>query len=157
MNPEIRTIEHMQVLFVRKHGEYVNAAPKPAWAEIMEFAEKHNLITTETKKIGVCHDDRWSKPESNLRYDACITVNQNVAIDKNIGKQTIAGGKFAVFIHRGPFENLDETYHKIFGTWLPQSGTKARKAPILEFYLNCEQKFCNPENLKTEICIPIDE
>jgi len=154
--PKIRKLKPQAIIFVRKYGEYINAAPKPAWSELMIFAEKKKLIKKHTKKIGICHDNRWSKPEKNLRYDACITIDKTVELDENISNQTIQGGKYLVFLHSGPFEYLDKTYKKIFDDWLPHKKTKIRTAPTLEFYLNCEEKFTNPQNLKTEIWIPIE-
>lgn len=122
--------------------------------DVRSGAQPH---TTDTKKIGVCHDDRWQQPEKNLRYDACITIETNIKTkDTKINQQIIPGGKFAIFIHQGPFENLDQTYQKIFNEWMPASKHIMRKAPILEYYLNCELKFSKPTLLKTKICIPID-
>ena len=67
----------------------------------------------------------------------------------------ISGGKYAVFSHKGPYTNLSDTYNAIFMEWLPDSGNELRNLPSFEIYLNRDPRRTKPENLKTEIYIPI--
>jgi len=153
MKPEIRNLEPHKVLFVRKLGDY-NRSGKLAWTELMAFAGARNLIKPDTKMIGICHDDPTTTPKEKLRYDACITIDKDIEVAGAAGIQTIAGGNYAVFLHKGPFEKLVNTYNHIFDEWLPSSGATLRTVPIFEQYLNLAHE--NPEELLTEIYIPID-
>jgi DNA gyrase inhibitor GyrI len=64
---------------------------------------------------------------------------------------------YAAFLHVGPYENLGETYRAIFAGWLPASGEELRDAPCYEVYLNRDPRRTKPENLRTEIHVPLRE
>lgn len=154
VNPEIRTIPEQKVLFVRKTGPYGKAAAA-AWPALMKFAYSHRIMSKETKAIGISHDNPNITPEEKIRYDACITYTGNVKPEGEIGIQTIAGGKYAVFLHEGPYSNFNRTYDYIMRDWYPSSGEKFRDLPCFEVYLNRDPRRTKPENLKTEIYVPI--
>jgi AraC family transcriptional regulator len=155
MQPDIRTFSDQKVLFVRKTGKYDKAASE-AWSTLMKFAYSRRLMKKDTKAIGISHDDPDITPEEKIRYDACITINQDVKPEGEVGIQTINGGRYAVFLHKGPYDRLGETYKAIFTQWLPLSGEKLRDVPCFEIYLNRDPRRTKPENLRTEIHVPIE-
>ncbi len=154
LKPKIRQLESQTVLFVRKTGIYSQAA-SDAFGALMGFAYSHKLMKKETKVIGISHDSPDIADGSKLRYDACITVPDETTPEGEIGKQTIAGGKYAIFLHKGPYENFNQTYDAIYKDWLPNSGMELRNIPTFEQYLNRDPRRTKPENLKTEIYVPI--
>ncbi len=135
MQPQIRNMPEQNVLFVRKTGRYDKAASE-AWAILMGFAYSHRLMKKETKSIGISHDCPDITPEDKIRYDACITIKQDIKPEGAVGVQTISSGRYAVFLHKGPYNRLGETYNAIFSQWLPASSKKLRDAPCFEIYLN---------------------
>jgi AraC family transcriptional regulator len=155
MKPEIRTLEDQKVLFVRRTGNYGQAAEE-AWKTLMKHTFWRMLTDRSVKFIGISRDDPKLTEESKLRYDACITVKVDVKPKGEIGAQTLKGGKYAVFLHEGQYEQFNETYDLIFSEWLPRSGYKLRETPCYELYLNKNPKRTKPENLRTEIHIPIE-
>jgi len=155
MQPDIRMFSDQKVLFVRKTGKYDKAASE-AWSTLMKFAYSRRLMKKDTKAIGISHDDPDITPEEKIRYDACITINQDVKPEGEVGIQTISGGRYAVFLHKGSYDRLGETYKAIFTQWLPSSGEKLRDVPCFEIYLNRDPRRTRPENLQTEICVPIE-
>jgi AraC family transcriptional regulator len=67
---------------------------------------------------------------------------------------SIDRGKWAVFLHRGPYNTLWQTWQWIYNHWIWLSGYKKRNASVYEVYLN--DKECTPEcDLLTEIYFPI--
>ena len=155
MEPEIRTMPEQKVLFVRKTGSYDKAAAE-AWSALMGFAYSRKLMNKNTKLIGISLDNPDITPEVKIRYDACITVDKDVKPEGEIGVQTISGGRHAVFLHKGPYDRLGETYNSIFAGWLPSSGERLRDTPCFEIYLNRDPRRTKPENLRTEIFVPIE-
>ncbi len=153
MQPRIVDRKPTQVIYVRRTGPYAQAAGA-AWQEVCQFAFPRQLVQQDAEMIGISYDDPEVTAADKLRYEACISVAQAVKPEGAVGVQTIAGGKYAVFLHQGPYDQLSETYRGIFGQWLPASGTALRDSPCLEIYLNDPQR-TKPENLKTDICIPI--
>ncbi len=69
--------------------------------------------------------------------------------------KVLQGGKFAVFTHKGSYETLNDSYHYIMGQWLPESGFEIRDVEGFELYLNRDPSRTKPENLRTDIYIPI--
>ncbi len=148
------TLPDQKVLFVRKTGSYAEAAP-PAWEGVCSFVYSRKLINADSRMIGLCHDDPDITDAENIRYDACVTIDQEVTPEGEVGCQTIAGGRYAVFLHKGPYEGLKETYQRIYGEWLQSGDEQLRDCPCFELYLNRDPRRTKPENLKTEIYIPL--
>jgi len=80
----------------------------------------------------------------------------DISTEKNLKKSCIAAGKYAVFLHKGAYENFQETYAYIFNQWLPESSYQLQDDKVcFEIYLNRDPRRTKPENLKTEIYIPL--
>jgi AraC family transcriptional regulator len=154
MKPEIRTIPDRDVVYVRKMGAYAKAATE-AWSSVCKFAYSNRLVGKNSMMIGISYDEPNITEEQKLRYEACITVDKPVTPKGEVGFQTIRGGTYAVFLHRGPYEKFSETYRIIFTQWLPASGERLRDEPCFEVYLNRDPARTKPENLKTEIYVPL--
>jgi len=155
VKPEIRTVPEKKVMYVRKTGSYDSAATE-AWSTICRYAYSNKLVSKDSTLIGIGLDDPKITEESKIRYEACITIESPVKPSGEIGVKTIDGGTYAVFLHKGPHQNLYETYRAIYSGWLPESGEKLREIPCYEVYLNRDPHRTKPENLRTEIFVPLD-
>jgi AraC family transcriptional regulator len=153
MTPEFRTIDPMPVLFVRRTGPYYQAAGE-AFGVLCQFAGPRGLLGPASRMIGISHDDPHVTDDSKFRYDACVTIDCEVKPEGEVGQKTIAGGKYAVFLHAGAYEGFQQTYDQIFKAWLPGSGEKLRDEPCFEVYLNSPDQV-KPEELRTEIWLPL--
>jgi len=154
MDCKIINIPAKRVLFTRRTGPYVSSAYK-AWGALSQYACDHNLMNEETESIGLFHDSPDVTEEDKMRYDACITVGDNVKPDGEFAIQDIEGGDYAMFIHKGSYENLETTYDQIMRDWLPGQNRELREIPIHERYLNAELMETAPDELLTEIYIPV--
>ena len=150
-----RTVPPQPVLFVRENGTYPEAAPK-AWAKLMRFARTMNLVDEETLRFAIAYDDPDITEASQLRYDACIAVSPEVAAEGDVGRQTLAGGRYAIFLHQGPYRLLETTCSRVFGEWLPTSDHRLRDAPCLTRPLDLDPPSVRPEDLRTEYWVPIE-
>lgn len=155
---EIREIEDEKVYYVRKKGPYELFA-HPAFVELFDFIEKNKLETpsadNKVKIMGVSYDDPLMTSLKECRFDACITVSKKVPLEKNVKTQTIKGGKFAVFLHKGSYEKLGSIYQAIYGEWLPENNYKIRDLTMIEVYLN-DPGVTEEKALLTEIYLPIE-
>ncbi len=62
-------------------------------------------------------------------------------------------GKYAVFLHKGPASEGFKTFQYIYGTWLPNSGSKLANRPHFEVL---GEKYKNNEpDSEEEVWIPI--
>jgi len=158
--PKIVEFKPVEVLYVRKEGDYMKSAGE-AWEVLMGFAYKNrikfkkNLMRKDAMMFGIGHDDPNVTDVEKLRFDACISWDdKTVEPQGDILNKTIDGGKYAMFIHKGAYENLKSTYDMI-GDWIVERGINVGDKPMFEKYLNRDPRRTKPENLKTEIYVPI--
>ena len=71
---------------------------------------------------------------AEMLYVACAEVKRGAKVPKGMTSVSIPMGRYAVFTHRGPIEQIRETIDFVYRTWLPSSKKKLRKAPHLEVY-----------------------
>lgn len=152
MKVEIKTIEPMRVAFMRHVGPYSEVSV--TWDKLCTWMGKEGLLGGGAVLLGICHDDPEVTPPEKIRYDACVTVDQDFAPTGEIGVQVVAGGEYAVTTHFGPYNKLGETYSNIMGQWLPRSGRELGATPCFEIYLNDPQS-TEPEDLLTDIYVPL--
>lgn len=155
MKPGIRQLEDQTVMFVRRMGSYDKAAEE-AWRVLMKHTFWRMFTDRSIKFIGISHDNPSITEDSRLRYDACITVKGSPKPKGEVGVEVLKGGKYAVFLHQGSYEKFGETYDLIFSEWLPRSGYRLRETACYELYLNKNPMRTKPENLRTEIYVPIE-
>jgi len=153
MDVKIERLEPLHVAFVRHVGPYHEV--HQAWETLCARLGKEGRLGGASRFVGVCYDDPEVTPPEKIRYDACVTVDEDFTPAGEVGVQTIPGGEFAVVTHCGPYEQLSQTYAALFGQWLPHSGRELRSEPSLEFYLN-DPEGTNPEDLLTDIYAPLE-
>jgi AraC family transcriptional regulator len=69
-------------------------------------------------------------------------------------RRQLPAGRYAVALHRGPYDTLDASYVALLGRWLPQRGVELADEPIFEIYLD-DPTLTPPTELRTEICVRI--
>lgn len=152
MEVRLETRKPVRVAFVRHVGPYRECGV--AWAKLCRFAAEQGWFSPGILRIGISHDDPEVTPSDKLRYDACLTVDDQFKATGEIGVQELPGGDYAVVTHRGPYEALEETYRQLFREWVPNSGRGLRSAPCFEVYCN-DPETARPEELVTEIHLPL--
>jgi len=152
MGVQIKKVEPRRVAFVRHVGPYAEVGR--AWDKLMPVMGKEGLVDGNTVCLGVCYDDPEITPPAKLRYDACVTIDEDFSGDGEIGVRIIPGGEYAVTTHVGPYTELGKTYAMLVGQWLPRSGRSLGTTPCYEVYLNSPESTA-PEDLITDIYAPL--
>ncbi|WP_437736114.1 AraC family transcriptional regulator [Sorangium sp. So ce1335] len=100
----VETREPVAVLALRHVGAYSDVGA--TWSALHAAASSRGLAGDA---YGLCHDDPEVTDPSRFRYDACLAVG---AVDPfgELRSHTIAGGTYAVGIHRGSYSSLGESY-----------------------------------------------
>jgi AraC family transcriptional regulator len=145
----------IDVVYVRGTGDYAHAA-QDAWQSLMSQAYRAGLINADTKAYGITYDSPDITADSQIRYDACISVEGYNNRSQEFRQQTIKGGHYAVFRHQGAYENLDSIYSAIYQIWLPQSGKQLRDLPSFCHYHQLDTRKVPAECLVTDIFLPIE-
>ena len=153
LQPEFINRKDEPVLFVRYVGEYSKTAPESFHA-IINFVHKKN-ISKVNAYYSFALDDPNIVEKNKCRFDACAAMPEPIPVEGEFGKKVIPGGRFAVFVHRGPYANLEMTFEKIFRSWYPNSQeTLANAKPFCE-HINVEDKSLPDSERITKIYIPI--
>ncbi|MCP4291717.1 MAG: AraC family transcriptional regulator [bacterium] len=153
MEVKIVNKEAQKVAFVRHVGPYEECGP--AWGTLCGILGPLGCLKPGLQFVGLCHDDPEITPAEKIRYDACIPVDDGFEASGPVGVQEIPAGKYAVTVHRGPFDGLKNTYATLHGQWLPASGQKAMDFPSQEVYLN-DPETTAPEDLLVEIFVALE-
>lgn len=161
IEPKIVDFETVEVLCVRKMGDYTVSAGE-AFGALMSFAyeqkikHKKKLLGKDSMLFGIGYDDPNTTPLDDLRYDACITHDDKTVEPKGeVVVKSIEGGKHLYYLHRGSYEGLKKVYADMIQYMIENELTIANRPPF-ERYLNRDPRRTKPQNLKTEIYIPIE-
>lgn len=160
IEPKIVEFNDTKVLYVRRVGDYMLSSCK-AWEVLMGFAysqkikHKKNLMGKEAQMFGIGHDCPETTPAEDLRYDACISYDDaTVKPEGEIGVKTIEGGKCLCYLHKGSYEGVKDVYASLMDYIINHEMTMDDKPPFEKYY-NRDPRRTKPENLRTEIYIPI--
>ncbi|MDD5157014.1 GyrI-like domain-containing protein [Sulfurimonas sp.] len=154
LEPKIVEIETIDVLYVRKTGSYMHSADE-AWKTMVTFVSQNELFEKAVARYGISHDNPNVIEEHNLRYDACLELNESVNPMGEVSIKQIAGGKYALFMHKGSYALIGETFRNI-GDWIVESGVSLRDEPSFQKYLNLDPTGIKEEDLRTELYVPIN-
>jgi AraC family transcriptional regulator len=151
MQVEIRELEPRKALCMAHRGPYFMIGQ--TCMKLFEWLKEAGV----TAGHGVClyYDDPEATPAAELRSDAGAFVpNDFVTDDPRVHLVEVAGGKYAVGTHVGPYDGLPNAWRDLVGKWLPASGYAFGDAPGFELYLDdCAE--VPPSQVRTEVCVPI--
>ena len=97
----------------------------------------------QSQTFGVAWDDPATTAPDAFRFDICGSVNEPVP-----------DNRYAVARHVGELDDISHTIWGIIRHWLPASGEKMRKAPILFHYTNLAEGIIE-QRLETDVYVPL--
>jgi len=157
MKVEVKNLEIMTVAYIRHIGSYAenSALFEELFGKLFKWAGPRGLINfPETKMLSVYYDDPNITDESKLRMDVSISIPENTEVSGEIGKMTIAGGKYAVGRFEIKASEYGDAWQKMMGEWLPDSGYVPDDKPCFELYQNDPKE--HPQGLHIfDICVPV--
>jgi AraC family transcriptional regulator len=153
MEVRIENLPPRRVAFIRHIGPYREVGP--TFGQLVAWAARRGRLTPQSRLLGVAHDDPDVTPPEKRRYDVCLEADAGFAGEGEVGVQEIAGGDYAVTIHRGPYHRVMETIAHLCGEWAPHSGRELRSAPTFAVFLN-DPGQTPAEELLTEIYLPLE-
>jgi AraC family transcriptional regulator len=153
------TVEHVRprrVIAMMHRGDY--SLIGDAFTQLRTYAASRGLPTDASRFAGIYYDDPATTAADQLRSAACLEVGDDFqpADGDPVSILTIAGGRHAIAVHRGPYANLGASYRWLFREWLPSSGFAPALRACFEVYLNDAQA-TPKEKLETAIHVPLAE
>jgi len=118
--------------FVRATGDYARSGPE-AWGRLAVWARSRNIPVRARKRFSVGHDDPAVASSERLRLDACFEIAEGEADERPgyVGVADIPGGEYARLEHAGSIDRISESFARIYGLWLPESGREPAPCPPL--------------------------
>lgn len=155
---EVKEMPEMYVAYLRHTGPYKGdgALFEELFNRLLKWAGPRNLLRfPQTKLLSVYHDDPEITDNDKLRLSVCLTVDEDTPVDGEIGKMTLAAGKFAV----GSFElsgseGYEQAWNMMMAGWLPDSGFQPDDRLCYEIYQNDPKSHPEGKHL-VDICVPI--
>lgn len=150
LSPEILFFEGLNLVYIRVWGKYGEEEPyKIAWSNLIRYLKNNDLLTSNTKFIGLSFDDPNVTSPDKCRFYACASVPKTIVPNCEFGIFKLLPGKYAVYTIKGYYENLQDWYNTI---WV-NNEEKLRHGMSFEEYINFSDE--NIENYITKIYIPI--
>ncbi|MBU0528219.1 AraC family transcriptional regulator [bacterium] len=157
MKVEVKKLEDLTVAYVRHIGPYAGDSTlfDKLFGKLFKWAGPRGLVNfPKTKMLSIYYDDPKITDESKLRMDVCISISEDTEVSGEIGKMTIAGGKYAVGRFEIKANEYGDAWNNMMGKWLPDSGYVPDDQPCFEMYQNDPKQ--HPQGLHiVDICIPV--
>ena len=157
VNIEVKELPELHVAYVRHVGPYAGkeAVFEQMFNKLMIWAGPRGLLRfPETQVLSVYHDDPDITDADKLRTSGCITVPADTEVEGEIGKMTIAGGKFAVAHFEITTDRYGEAWNMLMGKWMPESGYQPDDRQCYELYHNNPKE--HPEHKQiVDLCVPV--
>ncbi|MFH0761157.1 MAG: AraC family transcriptional regulator [Bacteroidota bacterium] len=152
-NVEIKDLPEMTVAYVRHVGSYNKIGQ--AFGKLMQWAGPRGLFSrAETKMLTIYHDSPDITEEVKLRSSVCISIPEDMPVKGEIGKMTVAGGKYAMCRFEITTDQFPDAWNEAMSQWLPSSGYICDDRLPFELYLNDARQ--HPEHKHIlDICIPV--
>lgn len=152
MQVNIVTLGAQRVAALRHHGPYIQIGQ--TFARLNALCGQARLFGPQSAMVALFYDDPETTPEAELQSDAGIVVSDSAAIPPSLSEVVLPAGKYAVTIHAGPYNTLGDSWARLMGQWLPQSGLQMGDGTPFEKYLNTPAD--TPQNdLRTELYLPL--
>jgi len=153
----VKNIPEMTVAYVRHVGSYKGNVSlfENLFKRLMKWAGPRGLLRfPETQVLVVYHDNPEITEEDKLRISASITVPQDTQVEGEIGKMTIAGGKYAIARFELSSDQFQDAWDAVCGGWLSESGYQPEDGPCFEICHNNQNEHPEHKHI-VDICVPV--
>jgi len=153
MNATIEKLPDYRIAYMRQIGPY-----GPGNVQLMQRLKKwavtRDLLTESSIILGIAHDDPEVTPAENCRYDTCLVLSEDYALESSVNETRLPGGIYARFPVEHTAEAIGRAWEEIFSLWLPDSGYQIDDRPVFERYLGASVDL-RIEPAACEICVPV--
>ena len=92
------------------------------WQAFWLMVQEGKIILDNRGCLGACLHDIDMRNNEVFVYYAGIAINQSIDIPKAMQSVSIPESTYAVFKHKGPISEIEQTYDRIYGSWFPRTG-----------------------------------
>lgn len=147
----LRRIKPIRAAYLRHVGPYEDT--KKTWSELTAQLSADKQIDRRSVFIGIGHDNPSTVPAEELRYDACVKVDEAYEPKKPVELQTIPGGDYAV-VKNCPVGKIKDAFQFLYGKWLARSWRELRLEPGFLVHVDAHAAV-KPEKRRVDIYMPL--
>jgi AraC-like DNA-binding protein/predicted transcriptional regulator YdeE len=92
------------------------------WQTFWSMVQEGKIILDNRGCLGACLHDIDMRNNEVFVYYAGIEQNHSIDIPKAMQSVNIPESTYAVFKHKGPISEIEQTYDRIYGSWFPRTG-----------------------------------
>ena len=155
---EIRTMTELKVLYARAAEKMTQpafqTAPAEAFDKLMGYVMANHSMEDVSQIVAIYPDECDIGKTAHFDAGAIFAEGKEPSAPEGLSYQTLAGGRWAIFRHIGPYDNLWQTWNAIYRDWLPNSGEELRDVLCFEDYVD-DPGQVGPDELRTDIYVPI--
>jgi AraC family transcriptional regulator len=155
MNVHVRELPPYHVAYMRYVGPYGAHGIPELWARLRKWMEASQLGRAGRITLGVGHDDPSITAAEKCRYDACVVVPEDFALDKWVNVMDVPGGKCAVAEFTGTADEIEGAWDGVFSGWLPNSGYQPDDRPCVEVYRGDPMVGAKAGVFRCDLCLPV--
>jgi AraC family transcriptional regulator len=111
------------------------------------------LAQPGAQMVAIYYDDPEATPAAELRSDAGIVVADGVSLPPALHEVRLPAGRYARTTHVGPYDKLGDTWSRLMGGWLPESGERVGSGIAYELYRKMDH--ARPDELETDLYVSI--
>ncbi|WP_109852972.1 GyrI-like domain-containing protein [Aquimarina sp. AU58] len=158
MEPKIITITDRKLIGMRIKTSLANDTTSQMWQQFMprRFEIKNNKNTGYYSVQTFDEDITFDTFTEDVVFEkwAAVEVTDFDHIPEDMTSYVLPGGKYAIFIHKGPVDTFNKTMNYIHGKWLPNSGYELDQR---NHFAIMGDKYHGPHHPKSEeeIWVPI--
>jgi effector-binding domain-containing protein len=149
-------VPNQKVMGMRKKGRYQELIPgmlQQLFPHIIKFGND----VCSGPPMFICHEKCVEEvleadKTGTADVEVVVPISRDIDETEDMKIYELPGGKMAKIVHKGAYDNMDQTYENLF-KWIEQSGKKIT-GPTREVYLNDPNEVGVEETL-TEIYAPI--
>jgi AraC family transcriptional regulator len=157
----LEAIQSALVIGSLQRGYYNRGFDKTArlaFSTALNTASQLKISSSLGVGIGLVFDDPdFTDPDRMEFFGGFELAPPATSIDpKPCEMRALQPGPAAIFVHRGSYRFLWQTWNAAYRNWLPQSGYQLRDAPAMERYLVDPRNAKSEQDLITEVVIPLE-
>ncbi len=161
LKPRLIELSERRVLTATGHGMHhgrMARAAREAAAELWAALEQAGLAQRVIRSIGILPDEPEHPEDPHARILVGVDFDDelapSIALHGSLAWRPLAGGRYAVFTHIGPYDDLHRAWGSAYGQWLPATGYALRDVPPFEHYVN-DPRALPPEQWRTDLHLPL--
>jgi len=157
----VQELPSFQIAFKRYTGKPDNLEKLAfVWNGILEWGNDRELIEDMHKMgiygIGISYGEPDIERSDIWEYRAGIVVDDDFPVEEDVIIQEIAGGKYVIVRHTGPYSGIGEIYDRVLNDWMPSSNIYPVSDNFVEIFRT------DPEDIlegicEIDICLPVME